>query len=169
MEITSNIYSRKRGGTGTRSVHSIEGEVTRGARGRNMDAAGEHGGGWLIGRKKGIQWKSAADQIWDLLREECSQTHHHKVKILSGSSCGLSIGDKRSWTSGYHSSRKVRAHVSKCAFVGGLLSCLPACQTDMDMRLPRTFVDKRTYVFGRETSLMAFTLSLAWFTSICLA
>ena len=68
-----------------------------------------------------------------------------------------------------HSSRKVRAHVSKCAFVGGLLSCQPACQTDMDMRLPRTFVDKRTYVFGRATSFMAFTLSLAWFTSICLA
>ena len=52
---------------------------------------------------------------------------------------------------------------------GGLLSCQPACQTDMDMRLPRTFVDKRTYVFGRETSFIVFTLSLAWFTSICLA
>ena len=41
----------------------------------------------------------------------------------------FSICYKRSWISGYHSSRMIRAHVSKCAFVGGII-VLPASVPD---------------------------------------
>ena len=49
-----------------------------------------------------------------------------RIKLHSESSYGLSIqGNIRKFISEDHRSEMVRGNVSKCAFVGGLLSCQP--------------------------------------------